>query len=117
MSGGKENVTIWQVGIRCILYAMLLAGVGLLPALDIAANPFGKEIQFAEFSFVQLTQSATLILGLLVCGYLLYDNVLPQLFLIIIMGFARMFGGGRMWQQIMGDRYTKTIKYFAGESV
>ncbi len=80
MAGGNANLTIWQIGIRCILSAMLLALVGLLPALDIAVNPFDREILFTEFSFVQITQSATLMLALLVCGYLLYNNVLPQLF-------------------------------------
>ena len=35
----------------------------------------------------------------------------------IVMGFSRVFGRGVVWQQIMGTSYTKTIKYFAEESI
>ena len=181
----KSVATVGSIGARCIFYAILLSGVGFLPALDIAMNPFDREILFNEYSFVQLAQSVTLIIGILAAGRLLYLKVMPQLsFLIaallacalvreadsfldaladglwqtvvalllvgivfhlarnrkaiqtqiawlgghfslglmlagfvIVMGFARVFGRGAMWQQIMGDRYTKTIKYFAEESI
>lgn len=177
--------TVRSVGARCIFYTILFAGVGFLPALDIAINPYDREILFTEFSFVQLAQFITLIIGILAAGRLLFIKVLPQLsFLIvallacalvreadsfldaladglwqilvalilvgvglhlarqkkaiqtqiawlgshfslglmlsgfvIVMGFARVFGRGAMWQQIMGAQYTKTIKYFAEESV
>lgn len=179
------TATIGNLAARCILYAALMSAVAFFPALDIATNPFDREILFTEYSFVQMAQTATLVLGVIVTGYLLYNNVLPQLSLlfvallacalvresdafldavtdglwqalivlilsgaafrlfrhtdalksqiawlgnqfglglmlagfVIVMGFARMFGRGEMWQQIMGDRYTKTIKYFAEESV
>ena len=44
-------------------------------------------------------------LGLMMAGF------------VTIVGFARVFGRGDMWQKIMGESYTKTIKYFAEESI
>jgi hypothetical protein len=44
-------------------------------------------------------------LGLMLAGF------------VIVTGFARVFGLGSMWKEVMGDQYTKTIKYFAEESV
>ena len=44
-------------------------------------------------------------LGLIMAGF------------VVVMGFSRSFGRGEMWQAMMGTHYTKTIKYFAEESV
>ena len=185
IDNNRRVTTIGGLAARCIFYTLMMSGVALLPAIDIATNPFDREILFAEFSFVQWAQNLTLVIGLVVTGYLYCLNVLPQLSLlfasllmcalvretdtfldsvadglwqtlvlvilvgtgsrlirnrqalkaqiawlgnqfglglmlagfVIIMGFARIFGRGEMWQQIMGDHYTKTIKYFAEESV
>lgn len=177
--------TVGSIASRCLLYTLLLAAVGLLPTLDIATNPFGREILFTEYSYVQLGQSVALIAGIISASLLLLRKIVPQLsflliallagalvreadsFLdmlanglwqtivaliliaigielatqkkairtqiawlsshfslglmmagfVIVMGFARFFGQGPLWQQIMGEHYTKTIKYFAEESV
>lgn len=174
-----------SISARCALYTLLFVAVGFLPSLDIAINPFDRDILFTEYSYSQFGQSAALLVGIVAAGVLLRRRVVPQLgFLIIalltcalvresdsffdyladglwqalvaiiliavavqlaaqrialrtqvawlgrhfsfglmlagfaiIMGFSRVFGRGVMWQEIMGDSYTKTIKYFAEESV
>lgn len=163
---------------------LLFVGVGYLPFLDIITNPFDREILFTEYSFVQLAQSLTLVIGIVAASLLLYRKVLPQLaFLIVVLltcalvreadsfldkvadglwqvmvfmilvgaashiaskrkalnvqiawlgghfslglmlagfvivtGFSRFFGQGALWQQIIGESYDKSVKYFAEES-
>ena len=83
---GKKSETIGSITARAILYMVLLACVALLPLLDIVTNPFGQEILFTEYSFVQLAQSLTLVMGIVAAGLLLYRKVLPQLsFLIVVL--------------------------------
>jgi hypothetical protein len=83
---GKKFETIGSIAARAILYMLLFAGVGLLPLLDITTNPFGRDILFTEYSFVQLAQSLALVMGIVAAGLLLYREVLPQLtFLIVVL--------------------------------
>ncbi len=69
---------------RAFLYMLLFAGVGLLPFLDIATNPFGRDILFTEFSFVELAQSLALVMGIIAAGNLVYCKVLPQLSFLFV---------------------------------
>ncbi len=80
----KRVATVESIGARCILYTILCTGVGFLPALDIAMNPFNREILFTEYSFVQLAQTVTLVMGILAMGRLLYLKVLPQLSFLVV---------------------------------
>ncbi len=83
---GKNFETVGSIATRAILYMLLFAGVGLLPFLDIATNPFDRDILFTEYSFVQLAQSITLVIGIVAAGYLLYRKILPELtFLIVVL--------------------------------
>ena len=83
---GKKSETVGSIAARAILYMLLLACVALLPLLDIVTKPFGREILFTEYSFVQLAQSLALVMGIVAAGLLLYRKVLPQLsFLIVVL--------------------------------
>ena len=83
---GKKFETVGSMAARAFFYMLLLAVVGLLPFLDSAMKPFGHEILFTEYSFVQLAQSLSLVMGIVATGVLLYRKVLPQLsFLIVVL--------------------------------
>lgn len=181
----KKLETIPSIAWRGLLYGALFAVVGFLPALDVSLNLFGRDLLFAEFSFVQFGQVAALVACIIAASRLVVAGILPHasavivgllscaviresdahldrladglwqalLFAILagtaifagryqstinqqiawltshyslgfiiagfisVVGFARVFGRGAMWQQIMGDSYTKSVKYFAEESV
>lgn len=81
---GKKFETVGSIAARAILYMLLFAGVGLLPFLDISTNPFDRDILFTEYSFVQLAQSLTLVMGIAAAGLLYYRKVLPQLAFLIV---------------------------------
>ena len=185
MPDNDHRETVASIAVRCLLYTLIFVAVGYLPALDIATNPFNREILFTEYSYTQLGQSVALLAGIVASALLLRRRVLSQLGLLIvalltcalvresdsfldsvadglwqmivllilvavtlqmmaqkralqtqvawlgshfsfglmlagfaiIMGFSRVFGRGEMWRQIMGESYSKTIKYFAEESV
>ena len=80
---------LWQMIVLLILVAVTLQMMAQRQALKQQVAWLGS-----HFSF-----------GLMLAGF------------AIIMGFSRVFGRGAMWQQIMGESYNKTIKYFAEESV
>ena len=83
---GKKFETVGSIAARAFFYMLLLAVVGLLPFLDIATKPFGRDVLFTEYSFVQSAQSVALFIGIVAAGHLLYRKVLPQLaFLIVVL--------------------------------
>ncbi|MGI9203257.1 MAG: hypothetical protein ACR2Q3_04570 [Woeseiaceae bacterium] len=78
----KENATVGSIAARGVLYMLLLACVGLVPLLDVIVNPFGRDVLFTEFSFVQTAQSVSLVIGIAATGHLLIRGILPQLNLL-----------------------------------
>ncbi len=63
---------------------LLLVGVGLVPFLDVVTNTFDQSLLFTEYSYVELTQTFTLLVGIIAAGYLLYRRIFPQLSFLIV---------------------------------
>ncbi len=177
--------TLGSLAARVFLYMILFVAAGYVPLLDIALNPFDLETVFTDYSFLETTQSLTLLIGIVVTGMLVFRNVLPEMnilmaallscalvresdsfldklydglwqiivalilagtiyFLaknksalkeqvawlgrhfslglmvagfVIVTGFSRSFGSGRLWLQLIGDMSYREVQDFAQESI
>ena len=75
----SKQESLGGLAARAFLYMILFIAIGYVPLLDVAFNPWGLETVFTDYSFLEMTQTLFLLIGLGTIAALAFRGLLPQL--------------------------------------